>query len=515
MLCEIVRKIRSRQYDIVALEGTGIAGGLAVIFGRVTAGVPYIVSTGDAVAPFLRRVWPWSAPFAGAYERSLYSLSAGVIGWTPYLVGRALTLGARRAITVPGWAPFLRTREQLEVARREIRSKLRIPADTIVFGIVGSLTWTNRVQYSYGLELVRAIAQVRRDDVVALIVGDGTAVLRLRELAGDRIGKSVFMAGRVPQSAVPDYLAAMDVGSLPQSVDGVGNFRYTTKLSEYVSVGLPVVTGQTPLAYEFADDWLWRLTGDAPWSSQYVGALAQLMETVTREEIAEKRSCVGRLSYLFDQKAAGQPRHVVHQRVVREFGSNGGALKRMAVLRVAILADFAEERWPSMDLVAEMLQTHLSIDYRASIQATLVRPSFIRIFGRVANRNAAALNADRIFNRFVRYPLWLRAHRDGFDLFHVADHSYSQLVHRLPADRTIVSCHDLDTFRCILEPPTEQRSAAFSSDGSVHPARSSTRCARDLRQRGDAAGVDSESASSRKQDLRDSVRRTSRIQCAD
>ena len=133
----------------------------------------------------------------------------------------------------------------------------------------------------------------------------------------------------------------------------------------------------------------------------------------------------------------------------------------MAVLRVAILADFAEERWPSMDLVAEMLQTHLSIDYRGSIQATLVRPSFIRIFGRVANRNAAALNADRIFNRFVRYPLWLRAHRDGFDLFHVADHSYSQLVHRLPADRTIVSCHDLDTFRCILEPPTEQRSRPF------------------------------------------------------
>ncbi len=132
----------------------------------------------------------------------------------------------------------------------------------------------------------------------------------------------------------------------------------------------------------------------------------------------------------------------------------------MAALRVAILADFVEEHWPSMDLVAEMLQKYLSTEYAASIEATLVRPSFIPICGRVANRNAAH-NADRIFNRFVRYPLWLRAHRDRFDIFHVADHSYSQLVHQLPADRTIVSCHDLDTFRCILEPSTEERSQAF------------------------------------------------------
>ena len=135
----------------------------------------------------------------------------------------------------------------------------------------------------------------------------------------------------------------------------------------------------------------------------------------------------------------------------------------MAVPRVAILADFAEEQWPSMDLVAEMLQKHLSLEHPSSIRPTLVRPPFIPIFGRLPNSIAAqtAHNADRILNRFVRYPLWLSTHRDRFDLFHVTDHSYSQLVHRLPADRTIVSCHDIDTFRCVLEPPSELRSPPF------------------------------------------------------
>ena len=73
-------------------------------------------------------------------------------------------------------------------------------------------------------------------------------------------------------------MSAMDVASLPQSVDGVGAFRYTTKLSEYASAGLPVVTGRLPFSYDLDAGWLWRLPGDAPWSPRYVQALGRLME---------------------------------------------------------------------------------------------------------------------------------------------------------------------------------------------------------------------------------------------
>ena len=48
-----------------------------------------------------------------------------------------------------------------------------------------------------------------------------------------------------------------------------------------------------------------------------------------------------------------------------------------------------------------------------------------------------------------------------FDVFHVTDHSYSHLVRYLPAARTIVTCHDVDSFRCVIEARREPRSLPF------------------------------------------------------
>jgi glycosyltransferase involved in cell wall biosynthesis len=140
-----------------------------------------------------------------------------------------------------------------------------------------------------------------RQDLVALIVGDGSGRAELEKRAGDRLGRSVLITGRVPRDRVPDYLAAMDLASLPQSVDGVGSFRYTTKLSEYLAAGLPVVTSQIPLSYDLDSGWLWRLPGPAPWHDRYLDALSGLLTGLGPEEIAARRALVPRCLPEFDR----------------------------------------------------------------------------------------------------------------------------------------------------------------------------------------------------------------------
>jgi glycosyltransferase involved in cell wall biosynthesis len=135
------------------------------------------------------------------------------------------------------------------------------------------------------------------------------------------------------------------------------------------------------------------------------------------------------------------------------------------MLRFAVICDFLEENWPSMDLVADMFVHNVRAHHAATVQAIRVRPPMKRRLSRLPWLGArrALVNADRFVNRFWDYPRLLRPHIDDFDLFHVCDHSYAQLVHTLPEDRTGVFCHDLDTFRCLLDPQREPRPRWFKA----------------------------------------------------
>jgi glycosyltransferase involved in cell wall biosynthesis len=122
-------------------------------------------------------------------------------------------------------------------------------------------------------------------------------------------------------------------------------------------------------------------------------------------------------------------------------------------LTVGIVADMLEESWPSMDLMADVLMRKLPCQAAWPVVPRLVRPPLVPVIRRVRRgRDGGGRTADRVFNRFWLYRraligLWKRC-----DVFHVVDHSYAHLVLTLPRARTIVTCHDTDTFRGFITP---------------------------------------------------------------
>jgi glycosyltransferase involved in cell wall biosynthesis len=134
-----------------------------------------------------------------------------------------------------------------------------------------------------------------------------------------------------------------------------------------------------------------------------------------------------------------------------------------AALRAGIVCDLLEERWPSMDLVADELMATLPSASGGGIVPVRLRPTMPRWPGRLARATGlqAAVNANRYLDRHRRYPRWLGRHAGACDVYHVIDHTYAHLVRELPAERTIVTCHDVDAFRSLVEPERERRSGMF------------------------------------------------------
>jgi len=134
----------------------------------------------------------------------------------------------------------------------------------------------------------------------------------------------------------------------------------------------------------------------------------------------------------------------------------------MSPIRVAVIADYAEEGWASMDLVAEMLLEHLRREHQDAFAPTLIRPDMRRRFSRIpAIARNRTFGIDRILARQWDYPRAMASVAGRFDVYHIVDHTYAHLVHHLPAARTLVTCHDVDAFRSILQPREERRSAPF------------------------------------------------------
>lgn len=130
--------------------------------------------------------------------------------------------------------------------------------------------------------------------------------------------------------------------------------------------------------------------------------------------------------------------------------------------QLAILCDYREEKWVSMDLAAEMLRREIESMKDSAWDCETLRPPYVAASPliRLALGARRHSHLERATNRLWHYPRYLRQHQN-YTLFHVCDHSYAHLLHSLPVGRAGAFCHDIDTYRCLLEPQQAPRSYLF------------------------------------------------------
>lgn len=298
--------LSAHPWKLIYQESTGIAGGMNLILSHKKKGQRFVFSSGDPIEGFFRTTkGPKMAKIFGLYERELLKACDGFIGWTPYLTGRALELGAKRAVTVEG-AVDLNLFQSLEKPERDaIKKDLGIPAENLVCGVVGSLKWVDRQNYCYGLELVEAARHIQRDDVTFLIVGDGDGRARLEARVPESMRSRVLFTGRVPEKEVARHLNAMDVGFITQTLDCLGSYRLTTKLPEYLASGLPVAMSPIPGYFDYVGKAGWPLPPLHPASPQFHKKLAEWIDNLGWDDVESRRKHGADAALRFDYDVVG------------------------------------------------------------------------------------------------------------------------------------------------------------------------------------------------------------------
>ena len=204
-----------------------------------------------------------------------------------------------------------------------------------------------------------------------LFVGGGPLAVRIESLRL-RYPVAVQLVRDVHHDDMPAYLRAMDLLCAPSRTTAHWQEQFGRMLIEAMACGVPVVasdSGEIP-----------HVVGDA-------GVL------IPEDDLVQWTETIDRLLADPDaaQRAGGSRARAGAGGVfvAGRCAASSGFLHRgagaMTRLRVALLADYLEEGWPSMDLVAEMLLDRLNREHAATIEVTLIRPSLRRRLSRVSD----------------------------------------------------------------------------------------------------------------------------------
>ena len=113
------------------------------------------------------------------------------------------------------------------------------PGGEFVMCYPGTLNWHQGVDLA-----IRAVALLR-DRVPSLkffVIGDGPERERLKAMVQqERLEDRVVISGVIPIELVAEMMATIDLGVVPKRNDRFGGDAFSTKIPEFMAMGVPVV----------------------------------------------------------------------------------------------------------------------------------------------------------------------------------------------------------------------------------------------------------------------------------
>lgn len=116
----------------------------------------------------------------------------------------------------------------------------------------GTLSWHQ------GLDLAIEAVAMLRDRVPQLrlkLIGDGPERERLKALIRDlALEDRITLAGLMSMESIAEAISGIDLGIVPKRADSFGNEAFSTKIMEFMAMGIPVLASRTRIDQYYFND---------------------------------------------------------------------------------------------------------------------------------------------------------------------------------------------------------------------------------------------------------------------
>lgn len=229
----VVRELKNKKYDLI-YERYAIYNITGILAAR-KFNIPIVLESSFTsktyVIPERSRLL---RPLAMRLDRFIFKKADAVVAVTEYLKKEieGFSAAADKIIVLPNAADIDKFHPGRSGAG--IRRRYNLEGKKVIGFTGGFYPW-------HGIDLlIKAGAKICSKDkgVAVLIVGDGLLRPQMEKMAEDLgVKDSIIFTGRVAHNEVPDYVAAFDVGIMPDS----NIYGSPMKILEYMASAKPVV----------------------------------------------------------------------------------------------------------------------------------------------------------------------------------------------------------------------------------------------------------------------------------